>query len=63
MMGLPLYTVDDGTDYYDCYNSDDVCRVFNKIRERDIYRRLPAEVKVYTWLTWEDITSEFIRGC
>lgn len=62
MMGLPLYTVDDGTNYYDCGDSDAVNRVLRKLREKDIFRRLPKNVKVYTWRTWNDITSEFIKG-
>lgn len=62
MKNLPLYTIDDGTNYYDCVNSTWVKKILWKIREKDAFHRLPKDIKIYTWSTWEDITSEFIKG-
>ena len=61
-MNLPLYTVATGSDYYDCYTSDDVRRVLYRLGEKDMFRRPPADTVVYLYWSHEDITTDFIKN-
>lgn len=61
-MNLPLYTVVTGSDYYDCYTSDDVRRVLYRLGEKDMFHRLPADTVVYLYWSHEDITTDFIKN-
>jgi len=61
-MNLPLYTVATGSNYYDCYTSDDVRRVLYRLGEKDMFHRPPADTVVYLFWSQEDITTEFIKN-
>lgn len=61
-MCLPLYTVATGSNYYDCYTSDDVRRVLCYLGEKDIFHRPPADTVIYLYWSHEDITKDFIKN-
>ena len=61
-MNLPLYTVATGSDYYDCYTSDDVRRVLRRLGEKDIFHRPPTDTIVFLYWSHEDVTTDFIKN-
>jgi hypothetical protein len=61
-MMLPLFTVFTEKEDFDCYSSDDVRRVLRKLGEKDMFHRPPQDTKVFLFLSWVDVTKDFIKG-
>lgn len=63
-MMLPLYVIfsDVHPIDIDCYTSDQVQRELRKLAEKDSFRRIPSDVRIYLWRSWIDITKDFITG-
>lgn len=60
-MNLPLYHIFSDTSPIDieCYYEEQVRRHLNRIAEKDMFHRLPDDVRVYLWSSWIDVTDEF----
>ncbi len=60
-MNLPLYTVICDGKYYDCINSDMVRKILWRLSEKDIFHRPPRGTEVYSFCSWTNVTSHFIK--